>query len=86
MTIYVDNLFLWPGKRREYCHLMIDKDSNLNDLHNFAASIGVGRSWFENKKGRRSPHYDINAAQRSRAIELGAVAVDGIKMLTLCKR
>lgn len=38
-------------------HLISNKD--LKELHSFAESIELNRCWFEPKKEKRRPHYDL---------------------------
>ncbi len=69
MTVYVDNaVFLWRGRR--WAHLLAD---DLDELHVFAARLGIPRRAFQDK--RSGAHYDIDTHMREQAIELGAVAV-----------
>lgn len=37
-------------------HLIAD---SLSELHDFAKSIGLKRCWFQNKRGKNHPHYDL---------------------------
>lgn len=82
MSIYVDDLFTWPGKRGQWCHMMTDGD--LSELHEFAKRIGLKRSWFQNKL--RLPHYDLRPSMRERAIQAGAIEVSGVELAQKCKR
>ncbi len=68
MAVYVDNERIeWRGKL--WCHLVAD---SLDELHAFAARIGLRRSWFQ---GRASyPHYDVTTDVRERALIAGALA------------
>lgn len=69
MAVYVDNaVFPWRGRR--WAHLMAD---DLDELHAFAARLGMPRHAFQDK--RSGAHYDIDEASRMRALELGAIAV-----------
>jgi hypothetical protein len=69
MAVYVDNaVFLWRGRR--WAHLMAD---DLDELHAFAARLGLRRCTFQDK--RSGAHYDIDSRQRERALALGAIAV-----------
>lgn len=36
----------------------IISDAGVQELHWFAARVGIGRFWFENKRGKQHPHYD----------------------------
>jgi hypothetical protein len=73
LTVYVDNAFAvgewgrWSGGG----HLQAD---SVEELHEFAASLGLRREWFQSKPGRpENDHYDLGATGRRRALELGAV-------------
>ena len=69
MTVYVDDaVHLWRGRR--WAHLLAD---DLDELHAFAARLGIPRRAFQDK--RSGAHYDIDAALRERALALGARAV-----------
>jgi hypothetical protein len=69
MTVYVDDaVTLWRGQR--WAHLMADR---LDELHAFAARLGLPRHAFQDRPS--GAHYDINAAMRAQAVELGALAI-----------
>jgi hypothetical protein len=80
--IVVDELQHWPTKLATFkagsCHLMVEADEHgqldLEALHDFAASIGLKREWFQPKS---SPHYDLNGSKRKLALEMGAIFVPG---------
>lgn len=65
--IYIDRFY----HRGKLCgHLFTD--SSFEELHLFAASIGLHREWFQGDK--KVPHYDIIGEQtRVRAIKAGAI-------------
>lgn len=71
--IYVDQVFrcrptkMWPYSYA--CHLYAD---TLDELHDFAAKLGLKNEWFQ--PHRFLPHYDITRNKRRIAISLGAVA------------
>lgn len=74
MTVYVDHAFAagdwgrWTGGG----HLQAD---DVEELHAFAQLLGLRRAWFQSQPGRPDKdHYDLTAAGRTKAIELGAVA------------
>ena len=69
MTVYVDDA-VWPWRGRRWAHLMADR---LDELHAFAARLGLPRRAFQDK--RSGAHYDVDAALRDRAVALGAVAI-----------
>lgn len=66
MTVYVDNaVFRWRGRR--WAHLLAD---DLDELHAFAARLGLARARFQDR--RSGAHYDVDSALRERALALGA--------------
>lgn len=71
MTVYVDQIQQWPTTIRCFkggsCHLWAD---TLDELHAFAARIGLKRGWFQ--EHRIMPHYDLTPARRERALAAGA--------------
>lgn len=76
MTVYVDHAFAvgdwgrWSGGG----HLQAD---TVDELHEFAARIGLRREWFQSKPGRpQNDHYDVTRDRRELAIKLGAVDED----------
>lgn len=75
MTIFVDELQRWPTRipcfRAGSCHLTTD--GPLEDLHAFAARLGLRRAWFQ--EHRLMPHYDLTAGRREAALAAGAVFV-----------
>jgi hypothetical protein len=72
MTVYVDDIRILatvgPYTSR-WSHLFTDSD-DLTELHDFAGSIGLHRSWFQDKQS--GPHYDVTDRLRHRAITAGA--------------
>lgn len=78
MPVYVDALLptiRTPNWRHDHsCHLFTDVGP-LDELHKFAATMGLKRCWFQNKRGRM-PHYDLTAGKRVLAVALGATELD----------
>ncbi len=73
MAVYVDNaVFRWRGRR--WAHLLADE---LDELHAFAARLGLPRHAFQDKHS--GAHYDIDAALRERALALGAIPVSRLQ-------
>jgi hypothetical protein len=69
MSAYVDDaVTLWRGER--WAHLMAD---TLDELHLFAAAIGLPRRAFQDKTS--GAHYDVTAEMRLQAIALGAMPI-----------
>lgn len=84
MTIYVDGLRFYPSSplgARQWCHMATD--GPIEELHAFAARIGMKISWFQDKNPRL-PHYDLVESRRRRAVALGAVEVDGPELARRC--
>lgn len=80
MTVYVDSEAIrWRG--RQWCHLVAD---SLDELHRFAALLGLRRSWFQSKA--RYPHYDVTMAVRNKALLLGAVDADRATLIECCRK
>lgn len=81
MSVFVDPaVFKKPGGRKSYAHLVAD---SLDELHAFAASIGVKPHFFH--KTASHPHYDITGEQRTKAIEAGAKEVTSKELLGKAK-
>lgn len=75
MSVWVDERgVLYRGRKR--FHLSA---STLEELHAFAARVGVKRCWFHGAAG--VPHYDITAEDRTRAIEHGAASVSSRELI-----
>jgi Protein of unknown function (DUF4031) len=71
--MYVDNAFAvgdwgrWSGGG----HLQAD---TADELHEFAACLGLRPAWFQSKPGRpENDHYDLTRSGRERALALGTV-------------
>jgi hypothetical protein len=71
MGVYVDRLRDWGWRLGPSCHLLADTNE---DLHAFAARLGLRRSWFQ--ASASGPHYDLTAQKRDLAVRLGAVELD----------
>ena len=84
MTVYIDNARIpaTVGRiRGRWSHLTADTQ---DELHAFAARLGLKRSWFQIgcKSGLDTAetcvhwHYDVVDRVRARALELGAQPID----------
>jgi hypothetical protein len=76
MSVYVDHAFgagdwgRWSGGG----HLQA---GTAEELHAFAARMGLRREWFQSTPGRpEKDHYDLTGPGRDLAIRLGAVTED----------
>lgn len=86
--IYVDTLVLWPSAKaprcfrgRPSCHMATDGDPE--ELHTFAARIGMRRAWFQDHL--ILPHYDLTEGRRAAAVALGAAEVTGRDMIRIMR-
>lgn len=59
---------------------------NIQSLHKFAELIGVNKCWFQNKRGKYQPHYDLREAKFNLAIENGAVIVSSKEIIEFLKK
>lgn len=74
MAVYVDDMRMPARVGRitaRWSHLMADSDE---ELHRFAASIGLRRSWAQ-YPGTWKSHYDVTDSKRAQAIAAGAVQI-----------
>ena len=49
---------------------------DVSELHAFAASIGLSRSWYQTPPRAQWRHYDLTAERRAKAVASGAVETD----------
>jgi hypothetical protein len=66
LTVLVDDA-VWPWRGRRWAHLV--SDESYEELHEFAARLGLPRHIFQ------GDHYDVPTEVRDEAIALGAEAV-----------
>ncbi len=76
MAVLVDRA-LWSWKGRRWAHLV--SDQSLDELHGFAARLGLQRRWFQ------GDHYDVPDDYRAAAIALGAEPVDSRELVRRLK-
>ena len=70
MAVLVDELREYPHVRmptKAWCHMV--SDDSFDELHAFAQALGIPRRRFQRD------HYDLHAALRTRAVEMGASEV-----------
>jgi hypothetical protein len=72
MAILVDSA-IWRWRDRRWAHLV--SDTSLEELHAFAARLGLRRTWFQ------GDHYDVPAEVREAALRLGAVPVSSRELV-----
>jgi hypothetical protein len=77
MTVYVDD---WRQPARvgrltaRWSHLTVGPADGLDELHEFAARIGLRRAWFQDQPWPRA-HCDVTESKRQQAITARAVAI-----------
>jgi hypothetical protein len=74
MTIYIDPP-IWPGHGHLWSHMI--SDQSYEELHAFAARIGIPRRGFEHD------HYDVIAERYAVALAEGAQPVRSREIVTL---
>jgi hypothetical protein len=72
MSILIDAA-IWPAHDRLWCHMV--SDTSLEELHAFAAALGVPERGFE------GDHYDIPESHRDAAISAGALEVSSRQLV-----
>ena len=72
MAILIDDP-IWHWKGRKWCHLV--SDANLQELHNFARSLGIP------ERGFQGDHYDIPQDLHAQAVAHGAEHVTSRELL-----
>ena len=70
MAVYVDALRDYGWWRGPSCHLIAD---SVDELMEFALAMGLRREWFQPKS---TPHFDLTADTRTRAVTMGAIELD----------
>ncbi len=70
----MDNIVILIDEPKDgYSHLV---SNDILYLHIFAQKLNIKKCWFENKKNKYRPHYDVKDIYFNKAIELGAKLVN----------
>lgn len=77
MTVMVDAA-VWRWQDGRWAHMA--SDSSLEELHTFAARLGLPRVGFH------GDHYDVDERTRTRAIRLGALETDPRRLVGCLRR
>lgn len=72
VTVLVDPA-IWRSRGRRWAHLV--SDDSIEELHAFAARLGLRREWFQ------GDHYDVPAEVREQAVALGAQEVSSTELV-----
>jgi uncharacterized protein DUF4031 len=82
MAVYVDDaIWRWRGLR--WCHLLAD---DADELHRFAALLGIKRTSFQGPPKAATPHYDLTGYERARAVALGAIVCNREEIVSVRRR
>jgi hypothetical protein len=82
MAVYVDEA-IWHWRGLRWCHLLAD---DTDELHRFAARLGIKPASYQGPPKTATPHYDLTAYERRRAIAQGAVACSREAMVAVLRR
>lgn len=82
MAVYVDDA-IWSWQGRKWCHLLAD---DIDELHRFAAQLGLHRISYQGPPKTGKPHYDLTSYERRRAIAYGATPVDRTMIVTVLRQ
>lgn len=66
MIVLIDN------PKDGWSHMVAD---SIDNLHSFASKIGINKCWYQNKRGKKQPHYDVRENRVQEAISNGAKLV-----------
>jgi hypothetical protein len=82
MAVYVDEA-IWTWQGRKWCHLLAD---DIDELHRFAARLGLHRTSYQGPPKTSAPHYDLTAYERRRALRYGAIACDRTAIVAVARQ
>ena len=80
--VYVDAA-IWDWQGLKWAHLLAD---DTDDLHRFAATLGIHRASYQGPPRTSVPHYDLTAYERQRALALGAMACSRDEIVAIVRR
>ena len=83
MTVYVDNMYLYPMGRFGRMKMSHMWSPDTEELHRMADTIGLQRKWYQAKAS--TPHYDVSMSLRGNAIKAGAVDVSMEQMARMIR-
>jgi hypothetical protein len=82
MAAYVDDA-IWEWQGRKWCHLLADE---VDELHRFAAALGLHRLSYQGPPKTSAPHYDLTSYERRRAIAHGAIVCDRAGIVAVARQ
>ncbi len=80
--ILVDSITTYQTKLRykNWCHMV--SDVGAEELHEFAAKLGLKREWSQERPKASAHHYDLIPTKRALAVKLGAIEVPSRELVT----
>ena len=81
-AVYVDDA-IWEWQGLKWAHLLAD---DIDDLHRFAARLGIHRVSYQGPPRTSVPHYDLTSYERRRAIAYGAIACGRNEIVAVVRR
>ena len=82
VALYVDDA-IWRWQGLQWAHLLAD---GVDELHRFAADLGINRLSYQGPPRTSVPHYDLTAYERRRAIARGAIACSRHEIVAVLRR
>ena len=82
VALYVDDA-IWRWQGLQWAHLLAD---GIDELHRFAADLGINRLSYQGPPRTSVPHYDLTAYERRRAIARGAIACSHHEIVVVLRR
>ena len=82
MSVYVDDA-IWGWRGLRWAHLLAD---DTDELHRFAARLGIHRASYQGPPKTSVPHYDLTAYERRRAVAAGAIACSRDEIVVVVRR
>src|SRR5262249_16934392 len=81
-AVYVDEA-IWEWRGLKWAHLLAD---DTDDLHRFAAALGIHRTSYQGPPRTSVPHYDLTSYERRQAIAHGAIACGRDEIVAVVRR
>jgi uncharacterized protein DUF4031 len=82
MSVYIDQA-IWDWHGLKWAHLLAD---DTDELHRFAARLGIHRTSYQGPPKTSIPHYDLTGYERRRAIASGAIACSREEIVAVVRR
>jgi hypothetical protein len=82
MPVYIDQA-IWDWHGLKWAHLLAD---DIDELHRFAARLGIHRTSYQGPPKTSIPHYDVTGYERRRAIASGAIACSRYEIVAVVRR